>query len=108
MDVFGIGTALEGRFFADMASPEHIRYRTSIKTDPDISPGILRFRPVEYKSAGSDQEILIFIKDVMRFVIIKMSLSVKYEVEDIIITDNGTVRLFRIQDEVLPNLYGVS
>lgn len=77
-----------------MAASEHIGRQVSVEADPGIDPGIFLFCPVEDEGAGSDKKILILVNHIMSLVVIKMSLSVKYKVKDIVVADDGAIRLF--------------
>ena len=92
-DIVRAGEGLYGGFGAYMAFSEHIRDTGAVKADPGIGPGILRVSPVEHKRAGSDQEILILIDYIVRFVIVKVALSVKHKMEDVVMADDRSVRL---------------
>lgn len=70
-----------------------MRRQASVEADPGIGPGVCRLGSVEDQCIGSDEEVLVLVDYIMSLVIIKMSLSVKHEVKDIIMADNRSVRL---------------
>ena len=77
-----------------MAVSEHIGDGSPVEADPGVGPGIGFFRTIENESTGSDKKVLVLMYFIVGSVIIKMPLSLQYKVEDIVMADNGSVRLY--------------